>query len=373
MGLFDAGKVSNNKRKISIYNPFLAYRNFRTRQTNAANAGFGIMAAFGAGLSRNRGTTGDFLYNQLPTMVSGVQSPATPLGRGLAQNGPIAPTTATEEPGLGDLSGGYSTGAGTGGVYEPNLVEYPEGSGFYYDLNNPQERESFYQMRLNDLTSARDAQIASIDQEIADLTGSARNFVTNYFNQLGDLTKTKGQGDQSRINTFSTASPNAFQSSEAVSYDVANKNYLRGVGDAASQAQEAVGAGFLADPNNPALLGEDTTYGRQLVGLNQGRNQVGEEFNQYLAGIQQQNNPATNPFRFAYQSAGLQIPAAVNLSGYNPFVDFRSTPAAANPGSGFRPVGGKKITQETPIDSFLGKTQLGQSDVDFLRNYLLGV
>lgn len=256
---------------------------------------------------------------------------------------------------------------------EPQLVEYPPGTGFYYDLNDDIQRQAFYDRRLLDLQDSRDQQIAHIDQQIADLTGSSKDYVRNYFKQLEDFGTVKSTGDMNRIDTYSAASPNAFQSSEGTSYNLANTNYLKGVGEAADKANQDVGADFIANPNDVNLLGDDTTYGRQLQNYFGGRNQVGEEYNDYLAGIQQQNNPSTNPFAYAYQAAGLQAPGAVDISRFNPFVDFKRTTAAATPGPGFRPAGGRNFTEQTPVDNFLGRNQIqDQRDKDYLRQFLLG-
>lgn len=304
-------------------------------------------------------------YKPFPTLVSDMSAGTTDNGGGggWPADAPAAP--APQDPSAG---GG---GTGTGG-YVPNLVEYPQGSGFYYDLNDDTQRGAFYNRRLVDLQAARDEQISTIDQNIADLIGSSKDYVKNYFKQLEGLTNAKGIGDTNRIDTFSSASPNAFQSSEADSFDLANKGYLRGVGDAATQANEAVGANYLANPEDTSLLGADTIYGRQLADYQSGRNQVGNQFNDMYAGIQQQNDPSTNPFRFDYQAAGLKTPGAVDLSGYNPFVDFKTIPGTAQPGAGFKPAGGLGFTDQTPLDNFLGKTQVNAQDKDFLRSYLLG-
>lgn len=353
-------------RDFAAYDTRKAAKNYWTRLKGTGNKN-NLTNIFSA-LKTNSTPLGQELYNQ--GLVSGVSTGTSrdPMGGGGSWGSvnTVAPIPTEQPP-------GEDTGTGTGtGIYEPNLVEYPEGSGYFYDINDPAQRQSFYDRRLVDLQASRDAQIAQIDQDIADLTGSSRDYVTNYFKQLEDFGKVKSTGDMNRIDVFSQASPNAFQSSEATSYDLANKNYLKGVGEAADKANQDVGAEFLANPNDINLLGADTAYGRQLQNYFSGRNQVGNEYNDYLAGIQQQNNPATNPFRFAYQSAGLQAPAAVNLTNANPFVDFRNTSQAATPGPNFRPVGGRQITEETPIDSFLGRNKLDQNDTNYLRNFLLG-
>lgn len=315
--------------------------------------------------------------NTISNLSAKVKNPPIGLANGKmyisgATSGPYNNAT----PGVSDsssqsLMGGDSgSGSGSGTDYVPNLVEYPTGSGFYYDLNNPQEKQSFYDRRLTDLKYSRDEQIAAIDQQIADLVGSSKNYATNYFKQLENLGATKSSGDTSRIDAFTAASPNAFQSSEANSYDMANKNYLKTVGDTAQQANEAVGANYLANPNDVGQLDTNSQYGRQLADYKKGRNAVGTQYNDYLSGIEQQNNPATNPFRFDYQAQGLKAPAAVDLSGANKFVDFKSIPATAMPGSTFTPSG--NVPMGMTLDSYLGKTKLNQQDTDFLRKYLLG-
>jgi hypothetical protein len=312
-------------------------------------------------------------YNHFPTMVGAATYDTSAGMPGMSPDtygglpGMEPSTTTSTQPVSSD-----STSGGTTQTYTPNLVEYPPGSGYYYDLNDVTQKQAFYDRRLVDLQQSRDQQIAAIDQNIADLTGSSKDYVTNYFKQLENFGAVKGAGDINRIDTYTQASPNAFQSSEANSYDLANQNYLTGVGDAAQQANTDVGAAYLANPNDPSLLGADTTYGRQQQNYFGGRNDVLSQYNDYLAGIQQQNDPSTNPFGYAYHAAGLNAPAAVNLSGAAPSVNFTQTAPNATPGPNFRPVGRSGISDQTPLQNFLGQTQLNPQDTDFLRKYLIG-
>lgn len=277
---------------------------------------------------------------------------------------------------LASIAGGnaFSDGgsSSTGDGYQPQLVEYPPGSGYYYDMNNETERGSFFTSRTNDLVAERDKNLADIQQQIADLQTQAKDYVTNWHQQVQGLTGAKGAGDLSRINTFSAASPNAFQSSEGTSYDMANKNYLQGIGDAALQANEAVGSAFAGNPTDASTIGSDTTFGRGFSALNAGINDVGTQYNQQLAGINQQNNPSTDPFRFERAANNIPNPAAVDLSGVTPFVNFTSPAPETSPGAGFTPNTPNAFNANTPLDPFLGGTNLNQPDKDFLRNYLLG-
>lgn len=292
--------------------------------------------------------------------------------QGLGGAYPQKPTDTVGQQAISDTSFGQFGVSGGGASAPQNLVEYPTGSGFYYDLNDPAQKQAFIDRRLVDLQSSRDEALANIDQQIADLTGSSKDYVKNYFKQLEDFTGTKRAGDINRIDVFSAASPNAFQSSEAASYDVANKNYLRGLGEAATEANKAVGAEYLANPEDTSLLGADTTYGRQRENLFSGRNTIGQQYNDYLAGLMQLESPDTNAFTYNPGVGTFNAPGSVNLARYNPFVDFRSVASGATPGAGFTPAGAGSISENTPLENFLGKTKISSQDQDFLRNYLLG-
>jgi len=286
-------------------------------------------------------------------------------GGGSGASGSISPDLTA--------SGGVSSTDGTTPTTQPQLVEYPPGSGYYYDVNSPEERTAFYTARAQDLVQERDKQLADLHQQIADLTSKARQYVESTNSQIADLTGNKSVGDLSRINTFSQASPNAFQSSEGTSYNAANENYLKGIGSAVDQANTAVGANYFANPNDPTSLGADTTFGRGIANLNSGINDVGTQYNQQLAGLNQQTDPNTDPFRFDNAGSGITEPGPVDLSAFKPFTGFTNVPASASPGASFVPSGNNAFSGNTSLDAFLGRSPgLSQQDKDYLSKYLLG-
>lgn len=346
------GKLTDHIAHSGNWNIVSAARNAKRRQLNAQSAGLNPIGQLGAFFTPNRTERGNELFH-------GVVS--------AANNIPYGPERPEDTANLDDDSGG-----GSGGGYRPDMVEYPPDSGFFYDLNNPAQRVQFFKRRLEDLNLERDRGFSGVDTDIADTETAAADWVSNYFRDINEMGEGKTLGDVNRANFFAQLSPNAFQSSQATSGEFANQKYLESLADAATQAQRTVGSEFLDDPTDFDRLGADSDFGRARANLFIDRDAIGRQYNDFLSGINQQTNPATDPFRFERERKGMPQPGAVNLSGATPFTNFQAPSQVMQPrqrmtvGNMFGGSGGQNL------DSFLGRNAPQQRDIDYLRNYLLG-
>jgi hypothetical protein len=241
-------------------------------------------------------------------------------------------------------------------------------------------------------------QLQELDQAIADNLSEAQGYVQSYNKNINAFRDSKDLGDVNRQGYFSGLSPNAFQSSQATSQDFANNKYAEGLGDYFSQAEDAVGSGFLSNPNDASQLSATSQFGRQRAGIGQDRSGLESSYNAFTGGLQDYIASAENGAN-AYIASGGQgnigeygqpgsfnyvpgqrkqvTPGQVDLSGITPYTSFQSLSSVPQSGGGGY---GKVLNPTNPfkdqstVDQYLGKTNTGlnQGGIDYLKKYLAG-
>jgi hypothetical protein len=262
-----------------------------------------------------------------------------------------------------------------------------------------QELQSTTSKNLSEAQLSTDKTIASIDQDIADLQKEAQQYVQGYTKRVNQFGQDKNLGDVSRQQMFTKLSPNAFQSSQGTSQEFANTQYLQGLGDLATEANQNVGTDYLGNPTDATKLAAGSTFGRNYTGLLGQQNEVKNAFNTYkdtanqelTKGVQGYNqdytsqvNEVGNAFASANKKQGIdpfqysKIPLTqataqtADISKYQPYTTF------AGNAQQFSPTGVQMVQQPnaftsgTPLENYMGTNKLDTTQTDYLRKYLLG-
>lgn len=252
-------------------------------------------------------------------------------------------TMATTDPGGSNAAGQYgpnqvTQGApptGTGGVTSyGNVPKFQAGLpvtylGQTYDLNDPDQRQQYYQAVDQNVGAQRDQQLSGLDRSIQESTGQlnqgisntnqgAGNYARTFLENLFDLGQNHDVGQVNNSQKFAGLGPNAFQSSQATTGDYGDQQYNRGLNDLGTQLQQSVGGDYL----NGGAIDPNSGFGQQLTGYNQ---QLGDL--SYQGGQQRQN--INNAYHQALDqaSSGLQVsdvyqgmnPFKYNTQTYNPY------------------------------------------------------
>jgi len=387
-----------------------------------------------------------------PAVKANVIQPATQATQGGVFTGQVfntptnpvlsAPTVTQPQPqpepqsyfSMGDTGGGGGGGVATGDlggesvpeaapVYQPDFQVAPW-NGMQYDLNDPTQRQNYYQSRidylsgernkyitesetalnrsLSDAEKAADQNIATIDQDIADTEKEAGDYAREYFKNIQSLAEGKRMGDARRQQYYSGLSPNAYQSSLGTSSEYANEKYAEGLGEYAQGANEAVGSAYLQNPNDPNALGANTLYGRQRGTLMNEKSELGRKFNVFSediakqkqkavetaqnyftqegANLQNQLSPISyqqtgSPFSFARQNLQDIKTPTIDTSNQRKFTEFQTPQQyeSTQPGTNFMPMRSSVFSQQEPIETYLGKTKVTPDEDKALRKYLFGI
>ena len=281
------------------------------------------------------------------------------------------------------------TGVGTTPVEPEYITMMVNGQMQQYDLADPNDRVRFYDDKLTMLNQQKeesliksggvfDQNMADIEQEIADTQKAAKDYMASYEKGLAEFGEDYELGNVKRGQYFAGLSPNAFQSAQGTSALYGQNKYIEGVGDMARGAQEAVGEGYMADPNNFGAIGEGSTFGRAIGGLGREKANLQGGFQDYAKGLdqniaEQAASEATklsklNAFDFSRTKSGTPTVGQTDLSAYTPFTQFTGQAAKTNvmpkvyTGNAF---------SETGLDAFLGRTKMNPQQTDLLRNYLM--
>jgi hypothetical protein len=325
---------------------------------------------------------------------------------------------------------GTSTGGTTGGATTQNIKLY---MGKQYNLNDPVQSQQYFQAISQNLSTQRDQllreaedafkrgdqeavsayqqTLTQIDQNMADIEAEAQTYATDYMKTVRGFNEGKKGGDVSRQNTFARLSPNAFQSSQSTSQAYANDKYLEGLGDLATQADQAVGIDYINafDPKDPSQarqvgFGANSQFGRQRNSLNTQRTGLENEFNMFRTNSQQDlekartgiaNNFNTavqgeaeslgaidvglgrNPFRYGVDYQNPYKAPQADLSQYTPYTNFQSLASPTQKGSTYqKPVyQGTNAFSQPQIDQYLNRTNTSLTSNqknDWFTKYLQG-